>query len=343
MIDPPPPLPEKQPKAPASIRTRMDFRTALNAVHDQSGLSLREVCRAIEISPQALHGYLSGKNLPRSTGRNIAPFIELLRVGYGITDDAELDAWTSALRRVTAQPGPRPDDETNPYPGLRPFHEEDSAWYFGREDLTAEAVKCFRTASVSDNRSMIVTGPSGVGKSALINAGIRATIHSAEEFSRWSVHPVVIGTEPVAALDAALAPSPHDPQVLVVDQLETLWNETVDAEQRQEFLRRIAALTSGDQSPPVFVLMGLRGLLRPGSPRPVPDANRPREPGRRRRTGRRSAAVGHRQTRPGRTRRRRGRTRRAAARHLAARHPFQHPRHRPGPGLRDRPGRGGVV
>src|SRR5262244_2052411 len=54
-----------------------------------------------------------------------------------------------------------------PYVGLRPFHEEDRPYFFGREN---------ENRTIADNlygaRLTIFYGPSGVGKSSLLMAGL---------------------------------------------------------------------------------------------------------------------------------------------------------------------------
>ncbi len=76
----------------------------------------------------------------------------------------------SALVGVSADPGDRGGDVC-PYPGLAPFGLGEAAWFFGRERLTAELVG--RVAeSFGGTGPLLVTGPSGSGKSSLLRAGL---------------------------------------------------------------------------------------------------------------------------------------------------------------------------
>jgi tetratricopeptide (TPR) repeat protein len=56
--------------------------------------------------------------------------------------------------------------DPKPYVGLRPFHRDDRAAFFGREREAAELVRRWR-----DNRLTILHGPPGAGKSSLLAAG----------------------------------------------------------------------------------------------------------------------------------------------------------------------------
>ena len=54
-----------------------------------------------------------------------------------------------------------------PYPGLRPFSEEESEIFFGRFEQVAQLIETLRR-----NNFLSVVGPSGCGKSSLIYAGL---------------------------------------------------------------------------------------------------------------------------------------------------------------------------
>lgn len=57
----------------------------------------------------------------------------------------------------------------NPFPGLRPFEEQDAAWFFGRGKEVNELLKRLRRV-----RFLAIVGPSGNGKSSLVKAGFAA-------------------------------------------------------------------------------------------------------------------------------------------------------------------------
>jgi hypothetical protein len=54
-----------------------------------------------------------------------------------------------------------------PYPGLRPFNEEESIFFKGREQQVERLVK-----RLEEKKFLMVNGASGDGKSSLIYAGV---------------------------------------------------------------------------------------------------------------------------------------------------------------------------
>lgn len=66
------------------------------------------------------------------------------------------------------EPGaPRALTPDTPWPGLRPFHEEDSAYFFGREAEQQAVADIVQRAQVT-----VLYGQSGLGKTSLLRAGI---------------------------------------------------------------------------------------------------------------------------------------------------------------------------
>ena len=74
---------------------------------------------------------------------------------------AELRA---ALEQVLA-------DKTCPYRSLQPFGQEHASFFFGREEVVSKLVEKVRT-----NGLVVVVGPSGSGKSSLLQAGLIHTL-----------------------------------------------------------------------------------------------------------------------------------------------------------------------
>ncbi|MEJ2858661.1 MULTISPECIES: serine protease [unclassified Saccharothrix] len=80
------------------------------------------------------------------------------KLGYMITVDALLAAWPGLADVIEREP---------PFRALRPFDEQDADLFFGREEQSERVAKLVRTAPV-----VCVVGPSGVGKSSLLRAGV---------------------------------------------------------------------------------------------------------------------------------------------------------------------------
>src|SRR5437868_13998170 len=58
----------------------------------------------------------------------------------------------------------------SPYAGLRPFSEENADFFFGRD-----AMREILVAHLLSSRVTLVYGPSGVGKTSLVTAGVAHT------------------------------------------------------------------------------------------------------------------------------------------------------------------------
>src|SRR6185436_3346975 len=91
----------------------------------------------------------------------------------------------------------------NPFPGLRPFREDEEHLFFGRESQVDTMIdKLART------RFLVVVGTSGSGKSSLVNSGLRPALHRglmAKAGTSWCMVQLRPGSNPVRAMARALA------------------------------------------------------------------------------------------------------------------------------------------
>ena len=129
-------------------------------------------------------------------------FIETIhRRGYRLMVPVTLEERPAGT--VAQFPSPaRPvgDDDRSPYPGLAAFTEADAEFFFGRE---AEVAQMWR--KITSRRLLAVIGPSGVGKSSFLRAGV---IPARPE--GWGVLICQPGETPFAALARALVPEFED-------------------------------------------------------------------------------------------------------------------------------------
>jgi energy-coupling factor transporter ATP-binding protein EcfA2 len=94
---------------------------------------------------------------------------------------------------------------SNPFPGLRPFREEEEHLFFGREKQVDQMID-----KLAATRFLAVVGTSGSGKSSLVNCGLRPALHRglmAEAGSVWRMAQFRPGGQPIRAMAQALAQS----------------------------------------------------------------------------------------------------------------------------------------
>jgi serine/threonine protein kinase len=175
--------------------------------------------------------------------------------------------------------------DESPYPGLTAFQESDANRFFGRKPDIAAAV-----AKLRDTPLVGVVGPSGVGKSSFVRAGVVPGLKSSGE--AWETLIVRPGRYPLSALASTLEQlrdsRDSDPalgddvtfllrnepgtfgarlrararrkrsQILVfVDQHEELYTLVPDAAERLAFTACLAG-ASDDPSGPVRVVVAIR-------------------------------------------------------------------------------------
>jgi serine/threonine protein kinase len=185
----------------------------------------------------------------------------------------------------------------NPYKGLRAFTGNDTADFFGREALIQELEEALEGMFTSERhgtphaRLLTVTGASGSGKSSVVLAGLLPRLQSGTlpESQEWVyLNSIVPGSHPLEAL--ALSLSPHFPErslkslyedleddsarglhllasrltrragtrvVLLVDQFEEVFTQSVAEEERQRFIDLLVTAAT-EAAGPLLVLLTLR-------------------------------------------------------------------------------------
>jgi WD40 repeat protein/regulator of sirC expression with transglutaminase-like and TPR domain len=90
----------------------------------------------------------------------------------------------------------------NPFPGLRPFRQDEDYLFFGREEQTMELL-----ARLGNNRFVAVVGTSGSGKSSLVRCGLLSQLLGGKLLragAAWEVAVTHPGGNPLALLAEAI-------------------------------------------------------------------------------------------------------------------------------------------
>ncbi|MBD0673676.1 ATP-binding protein [Streptomyces sp. CBMA156] len=115
---------------------------------------------------------------------------------------------TGPVRPAHPADGAGPGLDTCPYRGLAPFGSEDAPYFFGREKPTAALVAAV-SARLSADGPLVVVGPSGVGKSSLLRAGLLPApdrgLPAGPDAARWPRTVITPGEHPMAQLARILA------------------------------------------------------------------------------------------------------------------------------------------
>ena len=167
----------------------------------------------------------------------IEPGPELQRLQEAILSH---DRGLERARPARAEPV-RPTDVC-PYKGLARFETVDAGFFFGREQVVAEAV-----GHLAEGRFLALVGPSGSGKSSLLRAGLMHALGSGAlpGSDRWACSVIRPGEHPLDALGRALDDEPEH-SMLAVDQFEEVFTACSDVAERTAFLD---ALTEAAAAP----------------------------------------------------------------------------------------------
>src|SRR5919198_683783 len=104
----------------------------------------------------------------------------------------------------------------SPYPGLSSYDEDDSAVFFGRRTECDLVV-----ANLLTSRITVLYGPSGVGKSSLLRAGVIPQLRAPSHGSARTIALLdTWRTDPEPALARAVPDGPGGTALLLFDQFE---------------------------------------------------------------------------------------------------------------------------
>jgi DNA-binding SARP family transcriptional activator/WD40 repeat protein len=194
---------------------------------------------------------------------------ELLRDELGLEPGRALQRLEGSILRhddsleLAARPPKQAGLIVCPFKGLAFFDRSDSEYFRGRERLVADL-----TTQLATNTLVGLVGPSGIGKSSLLRAGVLPALQSgvlpgSEHWPQFLLRP---GANPRDALERTLGGGietalrrlgSHERLVLAVDQLEELFTICPDEDERRAFLDELVA-AADDPSRGALVVVGLR-------------------------------------------------------------------------------------
>ncbi len=169
-----------------------------------------------------------------------------------------------------------------PFRGLEVFREEHKDYFFGRENVVQRLQHYLQ-----DHRFLAVIGPSGSGKSSVVQAGLIPTLKKTAPSSQvWKVALFIPQSDPFEGLAFALRPLMTQPPsysqlikdltdnekeleyisrgicrdtgearlLLVIDQFEEVFTQTADEHKRQRFFDSLLNTVEAANSPAFIVL-----------------------------------------------------------------------------------------
>ncbi len=188
--------------------------------------------------------------------------------------------FSDALSGGAVVSGQREAAVATPFKYFSPFDEDDATWYFGRDRVITEVME-----TILFGRSLVLTGPSGTGKSSMIHAGLLPALRRAgaqpvvipcrgdplkELVERLSVDvpsvkdyapPTGRRGPPAMSLEEACWAAHRDtgkPLVLILDQAERLVIEGGIEREHRRALEDALVTIAGASTPFVSVLLSIR-------------------------------------------------------------------------------------
>ena len=139
------------------------------------------------------------------------------------------------------------DSARPPFPGLEAFTEQDAGVFFGRAAEAAELLERLHPVEPTKaHRLIAVIGPSGVGKSSLVSAGLLPRL--AQRRQRWIIVPPFVPEDrPTQSLARSLAEAAREPSA---DRLTAIL--TAGPHALADCVQEVRA-ASGGRSSPVLV------------------------------------------------------------------------------------------
>jgi WD40 repeat protein len=173
------------------------FAADLRSLRERAGSpSYRSLSARAHYSAAALAAAASGRRLPTLA-------VTLAYVAACGGDRVEWEARWRALAAGEEAGRPVADGAgPPPYRGLAAYQPSDAQWFFGRQRLVDDLVR-----QLMERRFLAVFGPSGVGKSSLLRAGLVPAVRqgASSGAAGWPAAVMTPGSRPLAELAELLA------------------------------------------------------------------------------------------------------------------------------------------
>ncbi|WP_433663075.1 AAA family ATPase [Nocardia sp. CA-128927] len=210
-----------------------------------------------KVTAQRISDWRRGNRTP-ATFVAVRPVLEVLiaEARRQAADNPQIDPslldlvrWHEDWKAAKVDP-PSIDIGREPYRGLWEYRVEDRDLFFGRDDAKRQLLELISNAEASDSPAMaVLLGPSGVGKSSLLAAGLQATPGARTPIA------MTPGDEPMVALETALEARPSGHCLLLVDRGEELFTRCANEALRQQFLTALASLAAAGADQPTTVVI----------------------------------------------------------------------------------------
>jgi hypothetical protein len=199
--------------------------------------SYRELARRAHYAPTTFSSALSGYRLPTL----------VVTLAFVTACEGDVVRWEERWRLADSQARAAATRSVEgvgraPYRGLGAYQPHHAEWFFGRDRLINRLV-----GMLSVRRAIVVSGPSGTGKSSLLRAGLMPRLGALPV--RPAFMPILMtpGRHPAAELSRRIAEiaarTPHEVALtVIVDQFEEIFTGGMGGAEQAEFLAALRAL-----------------------------------------------------------------------------------------------------
>jgi DNA-binding SARP family transcriptional activator/WD40 repeat protein len=215
-----------------------DAELAVNVAAGDPALAVLQLERAVAADPTHEPNWIRLITAYYASGRQREALEAYQRASGTLLDQLGVDPSPQLQRlevQILRQEIPTAEGSGScPYKGLVSYQIGDGASFHGRSDITDEVVNLILSTPVG-----VVVGPSGVGKSSVLRAGLGHRVVSGQVPGLATVAVMTPGAQPLRSLYRAA----ENVDLVVVDQFEEIFTLTDDARRREEFVDEFLSLT----------------------------------------------------------------------------------------------------